>query len=221
MHVYYCKKCKQDSLSQVCDRCGASITAPNERFKWRTIRTPLGDAPMLFGILKALTLTTVALLLFLFLGELIFSPNKQAALTMFSTSGLVPGIMIFLFLCAALICLVLGLQGQEELHYVVDARGAHMQTWIVPSRIKCLSRAIPYDACNIVSDAEGNQRMLINETHLMWNEVCRCEFRRHACRIDLYRPASFRFISLYPEREEQQDIEDYMKNKMKQLVKNR
>lgn len=220
MHVYYCKKCKTDSATPVCQFCGTPIAVnQNERFKWRSIRTPLGDTPTLWGAFKALIVTVVALLVVLFLGELIVSPDKRAALTMFTNSGILPTVLIFCLAAAGVICLVLGLQGQEELHFVLDARGAHLQTWMTPSRLKCAARFIPYETYNIAVDPEGNERMLIGETHLLWVDVARCEIRRHACRIDLYRPSGFRFMSLYPEREELEAIENYIVPKMKQLAK--
>ena len=221
MHVFYCKKCQQDSLTPVCEHCGAQIPSLQqaERFKWRYIRTPLGDTPTLLGAVKAVSLTVVSLLLLMFLGELIFSPDKRAALTMFMSSGLLPTVMFFVFLIVALICLFLALQGREEMHFVLDARGAHVQTWIAPSRIKCLARFIPYETYNIAVDPEGNQRMLVNEAHILWTDVCRVEIRRHACRIDLYRPSGFRFMSLYPDRQELEQLEGYIKQKLKHLVK--
>ena len=42
---------------------------------------------------------------------------------------------------------------------------------------------------------------------------------KRACRIDLYRPAGFRFMTLYPEREELDAIVAYITPKMKQLVR--
>lgn len=221
MHVYYCKKCKQDSLTPVCEHCGTPIASlnQNERFRWRHIRTPLGDTPTVLGALKLLGLIVILLVLFLFLGELIFSTDKRSAMTMVGSSGILPWTLILFGVCAAAILIDLGLQGQEEMHFVVDARGAHLQTWMEPSRLKCLARFIPYEAYNIANDPEGNPRMLIGESHLLWADVCRCEVRRHACRIDLYRPSGFRFMSLYPEREEMEAIEAYIQPKMKQLMK--
>lgn len=221
MHVFYCKKCKQDSITPVCEHCGTQISSLQqaERYKWRYIRTPLGDTPTLLGAVKSIALTVITLLLLMFLGELIFSPDKQLALTMFTNSGLLPSVLIFSFLAVAMVCLFLALQGREEMHFVLDARGAHVQTWITPSRLRCLARFIPYETYNIAVDPEGNQRMLVNETHLLWADVCRVEIRRHACRIDLYRPAGFRFMSIYPDRQELEAIENYIKPRLKQLVK--
>jgi len=221
MHVYYCKKCKADSMTPVCDCCGMPIASlnQNERFKWRVIRAPLGDTPVLMGALRTLGLTMLGLVLLLFLGELVFSPDKRSAVTMFTNSGILPWALIIFAVGAALICLVLGLQGQEERHFVVDNRGAHLQVWMEPTHLKCLTRFISYEPYNIARDPEGNPRMLVSETHLLWADVCRCEVRRHAGRIDLYRPSGFRFMSLYPEREEMEAIENYMTPRMKQLVR--
>ena len=220
MFVYYCKKCKQDSASTVCEHCGTpiAVNAKSGRFKWRHIRTPLGDSPTLTGALKVLVMTVVCLLLLMFLGEVIFSPDKRAAVTMFATSGILPSTMIFAFLAVCVICLVLALQGREEMHFVLDNSGAHLQTWIAPSRLKCFARFVPYETYRIAVDPEGVQRMLISETHLLWPDVCRVEIRRRACRIDLYRPAGFRFMSVYPDREELEAIENYIMPRMKHLM---
>ena len=61
MHVFYCKKCKKDSLTPICEHCGQPITAlsSNERLKWRAIRVPLGDARSIWGALKVLALAEI------------------------------------------------------------------------------------------------------------------------------------------------------------------
>ena len=219
MLVYYCKKCKANSASPICEHCGAQINPQGQRFIWRYVRTPLGDTPTLVGAFKLIALTVTCLVLFLFLGELIFSSDKRSALTMLSASGILPWALILLAFCVTVVLLVLALQGREELHFVLESRGAFVQTWIAPSRLKCLARFIPYERYGISRDAEGNERMLIGQTNLQWQDVCRYEVRRHAGRIDLYRPSGFRFMSIYPEREEMEAVEDYCKRHMKQLAK--
>ncbi len=220
MHLYYCKACKADSLTPVCGRCGAELNQI-KCFKWCANRMPLGDTPTLLGAFRLLGLTAVVLLLFLFLGELIFSPNKQAALTMLPASGVLPWMLVAVAVGAALIMLWLGLQGVEERHFLLDSRGVRMQVWIEPSRVKCLTRFIPYDTyrIRIVDEKEGKKRMLINETYLLWQDVCRYEIRRHACRVDLYRPSGFRFMSLYPEMQEMEELLAYITARMKHLPK--
>ena len=81
MHVFYCKKCKKDSLTPICEHCGQPITAlsSNERFKWRAIRVPLGDARSIWGALKVLALAEILLILFCFIGELLVAQDKRAA----------------------------------------------------------------------------------------------------------------------------------------------
>lgn len=223
MHLYYCKACKADSMTPVCSHCGAEIGALNQIkcFKWYVNRMPLGDTPTLMGAFKVWGLTVVVLLLFLFLGELIFSPDKQAAVTMLSASGVLPWAFVAVAVGAAMIMLWLGLQGVEERHYLLDSRGVRMQVWIEPSRIKCWTRFISYDTYRIrvVDEQKEKKRMLISETYLLWPDVCRYEIRRHAGRIDLYRPSGFRFMSLYPEMEEMEELLAYLAARMKHLPK--
>ena len=221
MHVFYCKKCKKDSLTPICEHCGQPITAlsSNERFKWRAIRVPLGDARSIWGALKVLALAEILLILFCFIGELLVAQDKQMALTMLTGSGMLPWALVFFGLGAVIILLCLGLQGREEMHYVLDKSGAHLQKWIEPGRIRCYARFLPCESYNIAKDNEGNARMLIGESHILWEDVCRYEVNKRACRIDLYRPAGFRFMTLYPEREELDAIVAYITPKMKQLVR--
>ena len=65
MHVYYCRKCKRDSASPVCEHCGMQIASlnQNERFRWRALRVPLGDTVTVMGALKTLLLTLLTLML--------------------------------------------------------------------------------------------------------------------------------------------------------------
>ena len=163
MHVFYCKKCKKDSLTPICEHCGQPSTAlsSNERFKWRAIRVPLGDARSIWGALKVLALAEILLILFCFIGELLVAQDKQMALTMLTGSGMLPWALVFFGLGAVIILLCLGLQGREEMHYVLDKSGAHLQKWIEPGRIRCYARFLPYESYNIAKDNEGNARMLI------------------------------------------------------------
>lgn len=221
MHVYYCKKCKRDSASPVCEQCGMQITAlhQNERFRWRALRVPLGDTAAVMGAIKTLFLTLLVLALVLFVGELLFAVNKASAINLLTLGGVLPWLLIFLAVGAGLILLVLGLQGQEEMHYVVDHRGAHLQTWIAPGRIKCYARFLPYEQHNIVPGPNGEMRMMIGESHILWDDVCRYEVHKRAGRIDLYRPSGFRFMSLYPEQGEMDVLVGYITPRMKHLVK--
>lgn len=220
MHVFYCKKCKADSATPVCEHCGAPIASlnHNERFKWRMRRLPVADVLAIGAALRILLFTVMALLLALFIGELIFAADKQAALRMFTASGVLPWALIALGGGAALALAVLALQGREDILYVLDNRGAHLQTWIAPSRIKCYARFLPYESYNITPDPEGNPGIPVFESHLLWEDVARFEIRRRAGRIDLYRPSGFRFLSLYPEREEFDMVLAYITPRMKQLA---
>ena len=132
---------------------------------------------------------------------------------------MLPWALVFFGLGAVIILLCLGLQGREEMHYVLDKSGAHLQKWIEPGRIRCYARFLPYESYNIAKENEGNARMLIGESHILWEDVCRYEVNKRACRIDLYRPAGFRFMTLYPEHEELDAIVAYITPKMKQLVR--
>ena len=90
---------------------------------------------------------------------------------------MLPWALVFFGLGAVIILLCLGLQGREEMHYVLDKSGAHLQKWIEPGRIRCYARFLPYESYNIAKDNEGNARMLIGESHILWEDVCRYQAR--------------------------------------------
>ena len=221
MHVYYCRKCKQDSVSPVCEHCGVQIASlnQNERFRWKAVRVPLGDSATVASLLRTLTIMMLFLMVFFFIGELLFATDKRMAMRLVTMDGALPWLLAMLCIGAGIGLLVLGLQGDEEKHYVLDARGAHLQTWIVPSRLRCIVRCIPYDESYIVPGPDGEDRMMIGETHLVWADVCRYEVKKRAGRIDLYRPSGFRFMSLYPEKAEFDAVAQYISPRLKHLGK--
>ena len=221
MHVYYCRKCKQDSVSPVCEHCGVQITSvnQNERFRWKSVRVPLGDSATVGSVLRALVITLLLLSVFLFVGEMLFAHDKRMAIRLMTMDGALPWLLAMLCIAMGIALLVLGLQGPEEIHFVLDARGAHRQTWIVPGRLKCIARCIPYDETRIVPGPDGDDRMMIGESHLVWTDVCRYEVKKRAGRIDLYCPSGFRFMSLTPETEEFDAVAQYISPKLKHLGK--
>lgn len=221
MHVYYCKKCKQDSVSPVCEHCGVQIASlnQNERFRWKMVRVPLGDSASVGSILRALIITGLLLMMFLFIGELLFAADKRMAVQLMTMTGALPWVAAMLCIGTGAALLVLGLQGQEEQHFVLDARGAHVQTWIIPSRIRCMTRFLRYDEESIAEGPDGEMHMMIGESHIVWADVCRYEVKKRAGRIDLYRPAGFRFMSIRPEREEFDAVVQYIAPRLKHLGK--
>ena len=219
MHVYYCRKCKQDSVSPVCEHCGIQIASlnQNERFRWKTLRAPLGDSATVMSILRTLAMTALIMLMILFIGELLFASDKRMAVNLMTMNGALPWLLAMVCIGAGLALLVLGLQGQEEQHFVIDARGAHLQTWIVPSRFRCMMRFIRYDEKRIATAPDGEERMMIGESHLVWSDVCRYEVKKRAGRIDLYRPSGFRFMSIHPEDGEFDAVAQYIAPRLKHL----
>ena len=116
-----------------------------------------------------------------------------------------------------LILVALGLQGAEEQHFVLDSRGAHLQIWIEPSRRKCLARLMRFDESRIAAGPDGQERMMIHESHIVWGDVCRYETKKRACRIDLYKPSGFRFMSIYAAKEEFDAVQQYVMQRLKHL----
>jgi len=219
MHTYYCRKCKRDSMSPVCEYCGTQISAlnQNERFRWKMLRMPLGDGATLASALRVLIVALTILFLYLFIGELVSSPDKQRAIFLITMNGELPWLLLMLGVGAGAVLLMLGLQGVEERHFVLDSRGAHLQIWIEPSRRKCFARLMRYDERRIAAGPDGEARMMIGESHIVWSDVCRYEVKKRACRIDLYRPSSFRFMSIYAEKEEFDAVQQYTAQRLKHL----
>ncbi len=171
---WYCKKCNLDSDTELCPQCGKKLSGTTLRDIWRVYRVPLSDLCAWKNSFLTLLIFVLVLLLVLFLGEFLLSSAEEALKML--VNG--PGAVVFLLLPAgmAMLFLLFALQGRETLVYCLDSRGAHMQTWHEPGRIRCWARMQAYRPEDIVDNPDGSSILLSQTRHLLWADVREVDF---------------------------------------------
>ncbi len=200
MLVYYCAKCRRQNTSPQCDSCGKRLTGTSVRYIWSDYRLPVLDAMRVRTVVFAVLMAVLLLLLGMTAFE--FVETGAQAVTFLTQSGVLPAMLLVLLAGIALGLLVLMLQGRESVQYVLDPNGALKRTWIQPTRLKCWARLVHYDRRSIQPNAEGISFLMVHEEYLVWQDAARFIARPRPGRINLYRPYSFVFMTMYASPEE-------------------
>jgi len=216
MYFYHCKKCGTDNETSVCDTCGRQLKNTAARYMWRVARVPILDGTAVRAILRVLLYAELLLLFILVAGQYILTDFAQAR-DLLTSSGLLESLLIIYAAGAFLGILTLALQGREEVRYILDPKGAYLETLICPSRLRCWSRFLSYDKRVFQTDSTGGPCMLVRETYLLWADIRRAEFRQRASRIDLYRPSVFLIMSLWIPREEYAQVSSLVASRTKHI----
>lgn len=180
----YCKRCKLETPGEVCSSCGRRFTAANQRDVWSISSVPLSDGRIWRGALWAL-LGAAALLLAVVLAlEAMFSGSQRALQVWESalprlTLAMVPvGLaVVFLFLL---------LQGREVNVFVLDPKGAHLQTWHSPQKWKSWARLQSADPEKNIQQQDGSVMHLSQERHMLWKDVQDVQYKPRSAVIYLY-----------------------------------
>ncbi|NLB39057.1 MAG: hypothetical protein GX810_07415 [Clostridiales bacterium] len=200
MLVYYCGKCRRQNPSPQCDSCGKRLTGTSVRYIWSDYRLPVLDAMRVRTVFAVVLLAILLLILAMTAFE--FIETGAQALTFLTGSGVLPTLMLAFLVAVALGLLLLMLQGRESVQYVLDPKGALKRTWIQPTRLKCWARLVRYDRRSIQPNAEGVPFLMVHEEYLVWQDTARFVARPRVGRINLYRPHSFVFMTMYAGPEE-------------------
>ncbi|MHC1787514.1 MAG: hypothetical protein AB9880_10675 [Christensenellales bacterium] len=214
MLIYYCAKCQRQNMRNVCDGCGKGLSAASARYIWSDYRMPLADAARVGSVFRVTLLALTLLILTMLLIEYILGGNE--ALSFLTNSGILPALVRVFLGAVALGLLVLGLQGRENVQYVMDPKGVLKRTWISPSRLHCWTRGLRHDPRAVQHNADGLPFLMAHEEYLLWADAARCSLRPHAGRIKLYRPYAFVFMSLQIPREEYEGAAAMVMAKVKQ-----
>lgn len=180
----YCNKCKAESPGDVCRQCGKKASPAAQRNVWSAAFLPLSDGRTWKSILLVLVLVVGLCLGILFGLEALLSGSAKTARMW---QGNLPA-LIFSILPIGLILsfLFLFLQGKEILVYVLDPKGAHMQTWHEPSRKKSWARLQTADERMNVPNQNGSMMHLSQERHMVWQDVQGVRYKPQSCLILLY-----------------------------------
>lgn len=180
----YCKKCKTESPGDTCRGCGKHATAAAQRDIWSIASVPLADGRAWRGALYALLMVVGLLLALVFGLEAMVSGSVQVARLW--AGSLPQAIFAVLPLGLAATFLALFLQGREVIVYVLDPRGAHLQTWHEPSRLKSWARLQSADPSRDVPQQDGSVMHLSQERHCLWADVQAVKYKPGRAAIYLY-----------------------------------
>ncbi|MBQ6950875.1 MAG: hypothetical protein IJN44_05210 [Clostridia bacterium] len=180
----YCKHCKAESPGDTCQTCGKRASAAAQRNVWSASFLPLTDSRTWKGILLTLVLACVlCFLLLIGLDALLLGPSGASRVL----QGNLPALIFSILPLGLLIAfLFLYLQGRETLVFVLDPRGAHLQTWHEPSRKKSWARLQTADASRDVPNPAGSMMHLSQERHMLWQDVQSVQYKPHQSLILLY-----------------------------------
>lgn len=199
MLIYYCAKCQKQNVHNVCESCGKNLPNTASRYVWSDYRSPLADVVKVGAVFRVGLMAVALMMLVMFAMEMIVSDLQ--VMRFLTSSGILPAAVQLYFGAMALAMLVLGLQGKENVQYVLDPKGALKRTWITPTRLHCWARGIPYDKSAIQLNAQGEPFLMAHEEYLVWRDARRYQLRPRAGRIKLYRPYPFLFMSMHIPRE--------------------
>ncbi len=180
----YCKHCKAESPGDTCQTCGKRASAAAQRNVWSASFLPLTDSRTWRGILLTLVLACVlCFLLLIGLDALLLGPSGASRVL----QGNLPALIFSILPLGLMIAfLFLYLQGRETLVFVLDPRGAHLQTWHEPSRKKSWARLQTADASRDVPNPAGSMMHLSQERHMLWQDVQSVQYKPHQSLILLY-----------------------------------
>ncbi len=199
MIVSYCKKCKVESEGSVCQQCGKRATASSTRDVWHTIRVPGADGSAWCSGVAALLWVVIILLISLLLIERMNTTANRFAGSMSSLiSGVAIAGVIGLLLCLA----AFSLQGREEIRYILDMDGAHMQVWYRASPVHALARLQRISMKSATPSRDGTKYVKAEERFLHWRDVNEIRCSPSTGTIRLYRvPHLAPFILRIPPEE--------------------
>ena len=166
---WYCKKCSLDSDSDTCPQCGKKLSGNALRDIWQVYRVPLSDLCAWKNAFLTLLLFALLLVLILFIGGFLLGNVEESLTALLNGSG--AAILLLIPAGLALLLAAFILQGRETLVYCLDSKGAHMQTWHAPGRVRCWARMQAYHPEDIVDNPDGTSILLSQTRHILWADV--------------------------------------------------
>ena len=180
----YSKRCGLETPGDVCSSCGKRFTPANQRDVWSISFLPLSDGRVWRAALLALAGASTLLLAGVFAAEAILTDGARAArlwhtaFPRLALAAIPAGLMVvFLFLL---------LQGREVELFVLDPKGAHLQTWHSPQKWKSWTRLQSADPRRNIQQQDGSVMHLAQERHMLWRDVLDVQYKPHSAVIQLY-----------------------------------
>lgn len=190
----YCKKCKQEVWPDaVCPICGQKLPANGLRLSWSFGITPVRDFLSWNSIFRVAL--PVLLLLLLVITGVEFGRKGILGVQALMAQGFWSLLLMLTAAMMAVSFAALALRGREEVRYILDSKGVHMQVWQVkPSLIKRIFGMIPPDAQH---GSMGQLEWMLEEKHIPWTKLSRVGFWPDRDKILLYSPKFYLALALH------------------------
>ena len=180
----YCKRCRMESLGDVCSGCGKRAAAACQRDKWSVASVPLADSRAWRTSFFALLGAAALLLAAVFGLEAVF--GGPVRVTLLLQSAFIRVTLAFAAVGLAVVFLFLLIQGRETNVFTLDSQGAHQHTWHGPQKWKSWARLQSADPAKDIPQQDGSVMHLSQERHLLWQDVVSVKYRPARSAILLY-----------------------------------
>ena len=172
----YCKRCNLETPGDICQGCGKRAAAGAQRDVWSIASVPLADGRIWKGAL---------LLISVFGLESVFNTTQRAGALW--AQGSFPRLVFAMIpVGLAVVFLFLAVQGREVNVYVLDPKGAHLQTWHGPQKWKSWARLQSADPEKNIQQQDGSVMHLSQERHMRWEDVQSVQYKPGSAAIYVY-----------------------------------
>jgi hypothetical protein len=192
--MYYCKKCKQEvPPDTVCPICGQKLSENSLRLSWSFGLAPVRDFLSWNSILRV-ALPALILLMLVITG-VEFGRKGILGVQVLLAQGFWSLLSVLMAAMIVAVFAALALRGREEVRYILDGKGVHIQVWqMKPSFIKRIFGMIPPEA---QQGSMGQFEWMLEEKHILWAKLCRVGFWPDRDKILLYSPRFYLAAALH------------------------
>lgn len=211
----YCRKCGREvPPAEICFRCGTKLGKTAVHSAWCIERRPVADWMCWNVAARVLLPTGVAVLLLVFLLELLSGGTD--ALERLFLSGFPVTLAILFASVVAVVFLALVLQGKDLMDYVVDNRGIHVTKYLPnPTPLKLLLRfRSPALMETAGRNADGATVIRVDERQIVWKDIARVQLWPEKCAVLFYAPAWWMRISVICTPFTWDDVMGYCREKL-------
>ena len=214
----YCKKCAMEvPTGDTCAHCGAKLTKTGERLSFERQSIPVRDW---FAWNQYLRIAVPVIALVLLTTVLLegFTEGEQGIRNVF-LQGFFWTLMGALGLFLAATFALLSMQGSEMVRYVLDARGAHVYTYVrQPDVIRLYARlTTPAAVESLQVERKENSAdgyTLVRQIDLPWTAVRRARLWPETGTVLLYHPLWWQAVCIRCTTQDYHDTLAYLQKKL-------
>lgn len=208
----YCKKCGRDMTpGEICPRCGGRLGRNTFRVAWCVDHTPVRDWMSWNAAMRIVipVLTIVFVLVVLLEGISAGWDGVEALLR----GGLLYTLLGLTLAVAAVLLLVLILQGDDVLDCAADSRGVHVQQYLPdPTPLKLLLRL---RSPRLLEQMAPEEEMLcIGQREVTWKEITRVQLWPEKTMVLFYAPSWWMRVCLPCTPFSYMDVLDYVRDRI-------